>query len=82
MFEKCKNLINIESLKNWDVSNCKDFSKMFKKCKNLSNIESLKNWKVLNTTQFSGMFAESQILNLDVLNNWNISEEIKNSMLK
>ena len=41
MFSSCESLSNIKPLKNWNVSNGKDFYGMFAVCKSLSNINPL-----------------------------------------
>ena len=41
MFKNCNLLSDIKLLKNWDVSNGNNFSKMFRNCKLLSDIKPL-----------------------------------------
>jgi surface protein len=48
MFGSCIYLQNIDGLRNWDVSNGKDFSFMFSYCEKLKNIDGLRNWNVSN----------------------------------
>jgi len=66
-------LIDISSLKNLDVSECKDLSGMFNGCTNIQNFEFLKNWDVSKCESFEGMFAYCNFSNLSFLSSWNFN---------
>ena len=46
MFYRCSSLSDINGLKNWNVSNVKDFYNMFSGCSSSLNLEPLKKWKL------------------------------------
>ena len=72
--EKSK-LIDINSLKYWNVSNCINFDSMFRDCKLLSDIKALENWNVSNSKNFSNMFCSCGLLSdIKPLENWNVSK--------
>ena len=66
-------ILNIDSLKNLDVSNVIDFSAMFWG-RNLTNINGLLNWKVSKGKNFSHMFEGcGNLSNINGLQNWDVS---------
>lgn len=75
MFKNCDtNIINIESLKNLDVSNVTNFSHMFDGCKSLTEINGLLKWKVSKGINFEAMFYNCESLsNINGLQNWDVS---------
>ena len=46
MFYGCSSLTDINSLKNWNVSNDNDFDHMFTRCSLLSDMTPIQNWKI------------------------------------
>ena len=75
MFFKCDSLKNIDGLKNFDVSEAKDFSHMFQSCSSLSDIISLENWDVSSGTNFQSMFCGcASLKDIKPLQKWNISK--------
>ena len=74
MFYMCSNLIDIEGLKNLDVSQVFDFSLAFNQCSSLSNIKALENWDVSNGTDFKGIFHGCDLItDITPLENWDTS---------
>jgi len=56
MFYKCKNLISVTNIANWDTFNVTSMKSMFYLCKNLKSLDNLSELKVDNVTDFSYMF--------------------------
>ena len=76
MFEKDQFLENVDSIKNWDISQNLDnisFAKMFNQCSSLNSIEGLKDWKLNNVSDISEMFALTSIDDLAPLADWDVS---------
>ena len=61
MFYRCT--IDINQLKNWDVSNGTDFSEMFKDCNNLYDASILNSWNVSVSATKTNMFYRTQVTN-------------------
>jgi hypothetical protein len=57
MFQGLK-ISTINPLKNWNVSNGKQFNYMFSNCQQLVDIKALKNWNISNGTDFGGLFSQ------------------------
>ena len=58
MFYRCKLSISISVLKNWNVSNGRNFDSMFAACSSLTDISALKNWQMSNGKDFRTMFGD------------------------
>ena len=56
LFAGCESLVDISSLKSWDVSNVANMSGMFDGCTSLKDISALSNWKTSKVQNISGMF--------------------------
>ena len=63
MFYGCKNLSNIKTLENWNVSNGKNFESMFNGC-NIYDIKTLEKWDVSKGYNFKYMLGCLSILSL------------------
>ena len=73
-FEDCINLIILINFKDFDTSDCTDFSYMFYNCVSLQDLNELQNLDVSNGIYFSNMFYNCKSLqNLNGLQNWNVS---------
>ena len=76
MFYSCS-LTDISPLRNWNVSNGKNFQSMFAGCSMLSDIKPLENWKVDKGSNFSAMFYYCiSLSDLKPLQNWNVSNNV------
>ena len=76
-FEDCINLIILINFKDFDTSDCTDFSYMFYNCVSLQDLNELQNLDVSNGIYFSNMFYNCKSLqNLNGLQNWNVSNGI------
>ena len=76
MFCGCKKIKNFKCLKDWDVSKCKNFSRLFEKC-SFSEIDFLSNWNMSNSTDLSFMFSKCKNLNnIKGIKNWNVENII------
>ena len=59
MFASLERLTDVSPLKNWNVSNGKDFNMMFSRCKSLKNGNILRNWKFSKNSDFKSMFLDN-----------------------
>ena len=74
MFYDCTQLISIDSLKNWDISNIKNTSFMFFGCSSITSIDVLKNWNMSEVTTTCAMFSGcNSLTTIDSLKNWDMS---------
>ncbi len=68
------NLVSLEYIKDWNVSNVKYMHYMFAWDRSLQSVEAIKDWDVSNVTDMSYMFDSCTTLkNLVGLENWNVS---------
>ena len=75
MFGHCKKITTLKALKNWNVSNGKDFGYMFEECISLINLDGLQNWNVSNGESFRKMFDRCfSLVDIQSLENWGISK--------
>lgn len=72
LFFRCSSLLDINVLKNWNVSNGTDFNSIFMGT-SLSDISALKKWDVSNGIDFSFMFMGTSISDISPLKDWNVS---------
>ena len=56
MFFGCFSLVDISSLRDWDVSNISNMKGLFKECNSLKDISALENWDVSNVSTMDSMF--------------------------
>ena len=74
MFNNCSSLVDISSLKHWDISNVVTFDFMFNKCASLSDISPLKNWDISGGKSITSMFNGcTSLKDIKPLENWDIS---------
>ena len=75
MFEDCRALTDISSLKKWDVSKVADMACMFCGCRSLVDISALEKWDVSKAAGMSCMFFDCWSLeNISAVKKWNISK--------
>ncbi len=71
------NLVNIDSLDQWNVSNVRNMTALFYNCNSITNVDPLLNWNVSNVSEtygLWGMFAFCESLaNINGLANWDVS---------
>ena len=58
MFIWCFSLYDLYPLRNWNVSNGRDFYRMFYGCELLADIKALKNWDLSNVVNFKYIFRK------------------------
>ena len=74
LFNNCSSLIDITSLKYWDITNVKTFDFMFNKCTSLKDLTPLSNWDISGERSITSMFSGCESLtDLTPLQNWDIS---------
>ena len=74
MFNKCYDLKDISSLKDWDVSGVTDMGHMFFRCSGLSDLSALAGWDVSGVTNMGEMFSKCLGLSdLSALAGWDVS---------
>jgi len=66
-------IIEIESLKNWDVSNVETLASMFYDAKSLVSIEALEKWNTSNVKTLYQVFYNAGVSKLHGLENWDVS---------
>jgi len=67
--------LGLYELKDWDVSNGKDFSCMFGCSRNIEHLDEIENWKVSKGENFFRMFYNcSQLTNIKGLEKWDVSK--------
>ncbi len=72
MFFGCFSLVDISSLKDWDVSNVCDMNGLFKECNRLNDISALENWDVSKVSSMNSMFENCFSLgSISPLMHWN-----------
>ena len=72
-FAECENLINLNGIKNIDVSNVSNLEGCFSKNSNLTNISALNNWDVSNVTNIGFLFRDCESLtDLSAISSWNV----------
>ena len=82
LFMFCSKLVNIEPLRQWDVSNVTDMRFMFAGCTSLNNLEPIREWNIERVKRLDGMFMSCHKLNnLTPLSNWNLSSCIDSSVM-
>ena len=73
MFNKCYDLKDISSLKDWDVSGVTDMGHMFFRCSGLSDLSALAGWDVSGVTDMHHMFLGCSVVDLSALAGWDVS---------
>lgn len=69
-----QNLIDINNLKTWNVSNCTNIANAFYSCNKLTSFSAIKDWDVSHITTFTSAFNGcSNVQNLLDLEYWNVS---------
>lgn len=72
MFFGCFSLVDISTLRDWDVSNIDNMNGLFKECNSLKEISALENWDVSNVSTMRSMFENCFSLgSTSALMNWN-----------
>ena len=74
MFTYMKELSDISSVKEFDLSNTIDISYMFTKTESLDSVLALKNWDTSNIISMKEVFSNSQLNDLAPLKNWDTSK--------
>ena len=74
MFQDCRALTDISSLKKWDASKVADMACMFSRCRSLADISALEKWDVSKAADMSCMFNKCSLLkDITGLGKWNVS---------
>lgn len=74
MFYGCRSLVDISTLKDWDVRNIAHMDDMFDGCSSLDDISALRKWDVGNVTNMKAMFWGCRNLaDVSALKGWNVS---------
>lgn len=75
MFLNCTELVDISSLRSWDMTNVDNINCMFAGCVELHDFSPISNWDVSNITDFQYTFmACEQLDDLHVFKHWNMDE--------
>ena len=71
MFEYCRSIQDISSLKDWNISKFDSLTHVFAGCSSLSNLTPLAEWNVSNITDLSAIFSGcSSLSDLTPLKQW------------
>ena len=73
MFNNCKNLNNIDTVKNWKMSNVKDIRGIFYNCSELKNSKLLEKWDIDRTVikdKMDNAFDESGLDGNSIIEKW------------
>lgn len=74
MFENCKNITSLDSIKDWNVSNVTNMKSMFEYCQSLTSLDGIKDWDVSNVVSMCSMFKDCRNLtSLNGIKDWNVS---------
>lgn len=74
MFRSCESLVDISSLKDWNVSNVCNMRSMFHGCRSIRDFSGLKDWDVSRVENMQGMFNSCRSLeNLNFMKDWRVS---------
>ena len=74
MFSKCLSILNLDPLKNWNVSNVGNNKGLFNNCIALLDLSGVEKWDVSKQTNFSDIFNScSSLKQIKSLKNWDVS---------
>lgn len=75
MFLNCTELVDISSLRSWDMTNVDNINCMFAGCVELRDFSPISNWNVSNITDFQYTFmACEQLVDLGNFKRWRMDE--------
>ena len=75
MFYKCKSLLSLPDISNWNTSKVINMMNIFYKCRSLISLSGISNWDTSNVRNMCCMFYGcSSLAHLPVILNWNTSK--------